>query len=246
MLTKIEAFLYSFVDDYKEHCWKRLIVKSILTLLTVLIFGFIFWKIVFWVLANIEQIVTTIGGILCFFWGLLYLMGKMKKNPPKPPELPEPANNYDPITTNTTYNTLRNDICVILIDLADVIKIRKPTMPSSIDAPTRFDVISNAVIYHFLVVKQSDDFDPSATSAILQNRIEQRLNNNELNGITQRSYFYNGQVFPSIIVDAVQDLGRYAQIDIALASDYYCRYREQRIFENLNRPDSSSFHDRDF
>ena len=62
-----------------------------------------------------------------------------------------------------------------------------------------------------------------------------RLNNNEVEGITQTAYFYNGQVYPSIMVDNVQDLGNYIQIDIAIASEYYCKYRERRIYNNMNQ-----------
>ena len=80
----------------------------------------------------------------------------------------------------------------------------------------------------------------------LQNAIEQRLNNNEVDGITQTAYFYNGQVVPSIMIDNVREMGNYVQIDVAIASDYYCKYRERRIYENMNSSDSANVHDRDF
>ena len=37
------------------------------------------------------------------------------------------------------------------------------------------------------------------------------------------------------MVDNVQDLGNYIQIDIAIASEYYCKYRERRIYNNMNQ-----------
>ena len=80
----------------------------------------------------------------------------------------------------------------------------------------------------------------------MQNAIEQRLNNNEIDGITQTAYFYNGQVFPAIMVDNVREMGNYVQVDVAIASDYYCKYRERRIYENMASGNSSSIYDRDF
>ncbi len=188
--------------------------------------------VVVFIIDHIEKIVVTIGAIGSI---AIIFLNLIPKRTAKPAPLPEPVLEYDPITLETTYRLIRKNICSIVGDVYEIIKVRKPTTLTQMDCPTHYDVVAKAVIYHLLLIKVSEDFDAMSASGILQNAIEQRLNNNELNGITQSSYFYNGQVFPSIMVDAVQDLGRYAQIDMALASDYYCRYREQRIFENLIR-----------
>jgi len=141
---------------------------------------------------------------------------------------------------------LRKNLCSILGDIGDITRLRKPATLSQMDSPTHFDIKSKAVIYHFLALKQSDEIDTFSIVGIIQNAIEQRLNNNEIEGITQMAFFYNGQVYPSIMIDNVQDLGNYVQIDMAIASDFYCKYRERRIYNNMNQSGSIKLHDKDF
>lgn len=62
--------------------------------------------------------------------------------------------------------------------------------------------------------------------------------NNEIEGITQSAFFYNGQTYPSIMVDNVRDVGSYIQVDLAIASEYYCKYRERRIYNNMAQSNS--------
>ena len=244
MIERLKKFFHSFVDDYANRSWVRLATKLVFTILVGGSIAFIIGNIALVIINNIENIVITIGAIFCFIWGISSLM--TKSEPPKTAELPAPALEYDPITLESTYRLLRKTLCSIVGDVSEIIKVRKPTTLSQMDCPTHFDVISKAVIYHLLLTKTSEDFDALGASGILQNAIEQRLNNNEVDGITQTAYFYNGQVVPSIMIDNVREMGNYVQIDVAIASDYYCKYRERRIYENMNSSDSANVHDRDF
>ena len=220
----------SLESDYLEKHWVKLILKILGLIIITVCMALLLGKLAFLILDNIEGIVVTIGAIACFFMILFSFL------PQKQPILPpEPPIDYDPITLESTYNMIRKNLCSVIGDITDIVKLRKPTNLRQMDGPTHYDVIAKAVIYHFLVMKQSDEIDTFSIIGILQNAIEQRLNNNEVEGITQTAFFYNGQVYPSIMVDNVQDLGTYAQIDVAIASEYYCKYRERRIYNNMNQ-----------
>ena len=237
MLERLKKFFYSFAEDYDNHSWVRLATKLVFTILVGGSIAFIIGNIALLIINNIENIVITIGAIFCFIWGISSLM--TKSEPPKTAELPAP-------TLESTYRLLRKTLCSIVGDVNEIIKVRKPTTLSQMDCPTHFDVISKAVIYHLALIKTSEDFDALGASGILQNAIEQRLNNNEVDGITQTAYFYNGQVVPSIMIDNVREMGNYVQVDVAIASDYYCKYRERRIYENMNASNTADVHDHDF
>lgn len=131
-------------------------------------------------------------------------------------------------------------------EVADIVKLRKPASLSQMDAPTHYDVIARVPVYHFLATKLTDDVDLFDLTGILQNTIEQKLNNHELDGIQQTSFFYNGQAYPSLMVDNIRDLGSYVQIDVAIASEHYCRYRENWIYNSISQSGSGRPRDRDF
>ena len=241
MINLIRKMASSLENDYHEKHWAKLILKCLGMIIVGVCMGLLLGKLAFLILDNIEEIVVTIGAIACFF---MILFSFIKSPPPPPPPPPPPE--YDPITLESTYNMIRKNLCSVIGDIADILKLRKPTNLRQMDGPTHYDIVAQAVIYHFLVLKQSNEIDAFSVIGMLQNAIEQRLNNNEVEGITQTAFFYNGQVYPSIMVDNVQDLGTYVQIDIAIASEFYCRYRERRIYNNMNQTGVSKPKDKDF
>lgn len=221
----------SLESDYLEKHWVKLILKILGLIIITVCMGLLLGKLAFLILDNIEGIVVTIGAIACFFMILFSFL------PQRPVKVDPPIGTieHDPITLESTYKMIRKNLCSVIGDIADIARLRQPASLSQMDCPTHYDVVANAVIYHFLVLKQSNEIDTFSIIGILQNAIEQRLNNNEVEGITQTAFFYNGQVYPSIMVDNVQDLGTYVQIDVAIASEYYCKYRERRIYNNMNQ-----------
>ena len=243
MINLITKIANSLENDYHEKQWVKLSLKCLCMIIIGVCMGLLLGKLAFLILDNIEEIVVTIGAIACFF---MILFSFIKSPPPPPPPPPPIPQEFDPITLESTYNMLRKNLCSVIGDIADIIKLRKPANLRQMDGPTHYDIVANAVIYHYLILKQSDGIDAFSVIGILQNAIEQRLNNNEVEGITQTAFFYNGQVYPSIMVDNVQDLGNYVQIDIAIASEYYCKYRERRIYNNMNQTGIIKPKDKDF
>lgn len=242
MINLYTKIVSSLIKDYNNKLWWKLILKLLGLLTVVICMGFLLGKIAFLIIEHIEGIVVSIGAIFCFFAILFNFLPKRQ-----PETVPEVSiMEYDPITLEATYKIIRKNLCSVLGDISDITRLKKPATLSQLDAPTHFDIKSKAVIYHFLTLKQSEEIDTFSIIGILQNAFEQRLNNNEMDGITQTVFFYNGQVYPSIMIDNVQDLGTYIQIDIAIASEYYCKYRERRIFNNMNQTGISKPKDKDF
>ncbi len=243
MIVLLESIFDSIEENYENSEWMKFILKIIALLVVLTCVGLVLLAVIIFIIEHIEKIVITVGAIGSI---AIIFLSLFPKRVPKPLALPEPVFEYDPITLETTYRLIRKNLCSIIADVCEVIKVRKPTSLSQMDGPTHFDVVSQAVIYHYLVPKASGDFDTFEAIGILQNAIEQRLNNNEVEGITQTAFFYNGQVFPSIMVDNIRDLGNYIQINVAIASEYYCKYRERRIYENMNSSVCQKINDRDF
>lgn len=232
MFQFFKQLYYSLKENYYNKRWGILILKISAILILTICTGIVIFIIASAIINNIEHIIITIGSIGCI--AVIFLNFFKKKEPA--PALPDNSiMEYDPITLESTYKMLRKNLCSVIGDVSEIAKLKKPSALSQMDAPTHFDIVSKCAIYHFLALKQTEEIDTFSMIGILQNAIEQRLNNNEMEGITQTAFFYNGQAYPSIMVDNVQDVGNYIQVDIAIVSEYYCKYRERRIYNSMNQ-----------
>ncbi len=244
MLILLEKMIASIQNDFYNKHWVWFILKLLISIVGLICMGLLLGKITVLIIYNIESIVVTIGAIFIFFMLLAQFIPKRTEKPVVQPE--STTIEFDPITLETTYSLIRKNLCSILGDVAEIIKIRKPGTLSQMDSPTHYTIVSNAVIYHYLAVKTADEVDIFNAIGILQNALEQRLNNNEVEGITQTHFLYKSQAYPSLMVDNIKDTGVYVQIDIAIASEYYCKYRERRIYNNMNRSGVIRPQDKDF
>lgn len=243
MLNLIKKVYDSLDNDCNNKHWWRFIFKLLSIILVAASMGLLLFSIAIVIINNIENIVITIGAIGCFF---AIIFGKFSQKRVDSPQQDNTMMEYDPITLENTYKIVRKCLCNVLCEVSDIIKVRKPASLSQMDAPIHYDVVAKAPIYHFLATKLTNDVDLFNLEGILQNTIEQKLNNHELDGMPQMSYFYNGQAYPALMVDNVRELGNYIQIDIAIASEHYCKYRERRIYNNMSQSDSDRPTDREF
>lgn len=194
------------------------------------------------IMDNFNKIATLIGSGILLISLLLYIF-------PKKEPILEPPNevlNHDPNILENTYEMVRNHVCTVLNEVGDVVKLRKPATLSQLDAPNHHDIIGNTPIYHYLALKQTNEFDIFNTTGIIQNRINQKLNNQELDGITQTSIFYNGASYPTLMVDNIRDLGQWVQIDMALSTPLYIQHRQRRIYNTLEQNKQLTPRDKDF
>lgn len=200
----------------------------------------------------IEYIAIGIGGVLAIIWGIYFILSKFKDlfnkkdNTPPQPNTPTTVH-YDPVTLENTYKLLRAGLCTVVGEIGELINVRKPASYTQLDAPTNYTIVANAPIYHLLLNKIGTECDTYEVHGILQTVIEQKLNNFAFPGISQSTFFYNSQAYPLIMIDDVKDLGQFIQVDMALANEYYCRYREQKLFKSVNAsPINVELDDTDF
>jgi len=232
-------------DLFNEKKFWKLILHILLILFCLFSFAMVVSGILYLVSANWEAITTAVG---CIVIVALFLIGLFPKKEAVS-ALPESTQaSYDPVFLNSTYNLLRTNMVSVLAEVADMLHLRIPSTPSQIEAPVHYDIVNNAAIFHFLCGKQESSvkIDPFEAIGIIQNVLERRLNGHELMGINQTTTFYNGMAYPAIMVDNVQDLGRYIQIDIAITNDNYLRYRTNRLYCNVNDSNTSNPYDRNF
>lgn len=247
IVNDINVYVESMCKDVENKKWARAIVKLVaLVVVSVCMVLCLIWLVTL-VYEYIDYIIIVVGGIACIIALFRSLASnKQVKQEKSSLQTQQSFMQYDPITLENTYKLVRAGMCYVIGELADVIGVRKPASHSQMDAPTHFDIVANVPIYHILVAKMTSKNDTYTIMGILQNAIEQKLNNNEFNGIAQAVFFYNGQAYPSIMVDKVLDCGNMLQIDIAIASEYYCKYREQRIYNSLNTSNTGIVHDKEF
>lgn len=236
-INDILKMLYSIDADIEQKKWVRGIVKCLLLVIvgacTVLC---ILWFIAF-LFNHIDYVIIVVGGI----GSIILLIRSALPERPKQREKAvyikknESMIGYDTITLESTYKRIREGMFHIITETADLIGVKKPTSSSQMDAPTHYDIISNVPVYHLLVAKIGGENDVYTIMGLLQNVLEQKLNDNEFNGISQTVFFHNGQAYPSIMIDNVRNLGNMLQIDVVIVSGHYCRYRERRMHEQINK-----------
>lgn len=232
-------------DLFNEKKFWKLTMHAFLMLFGLFSLTTVLSGILYLLSANWETITTAVG---CIVIVALFVLGFFPKKKAAP-ALPEATQTgYDPVFLNSTYNLLRTNMVSILAETADMLHLRIPSTPSQIEAPVHHDIVSNAAIFHFLCGKQEPSVktDPFEAMGIIQSVLERRLNNRELMGITQTTTFYNGMAYPAIMVDGVQDLGRYIQIDVAITNESYLRYRTTRLYSNMNDSNVFNPYDRNF
>lgn len=237
VIKDIIKIIYSIDSDINQKKWGRGIAKCLL----LVIVGVCTVLCVLWFIAllynHIDYVIIVVGGIGSI---ILIIRSALPERPKQREEVvriqkSENTMEYDTITLESTYKRIREGMFHIIIEIADLIGVKKPASFSQMDAPTHYDIISNVPVYHLLVAKTGSENDVYTVMGLLQNVLEQKLNNNEFNGISQTVFFYNGQAYPSIMIDNVRNLGNMLQIDVVIVSGHYCRYRERRIHEQLNK-----------
>ncbi len=232
----------SLNDDFNNQNWMKFALKILGLLIAVSCLIFVIGVIILNIAYNIEAIMLLIGFAIMGYGMISEIFSQKAKI-----SIPQETSSleYDPTLLEKLIQCYEK-LMYNSWEIAEIAKLRRPVSLSQMDAPVHYDIISKVPIYHFLVLKQSRDIDPFCLTGILQNAIEQKINNHELDGISQTTYFYNGQIYPILMVDNVRDLGQYVQIDMAIVNDFYCKYRNSRIYNSMNYSNNTQHTDKDF
>ena len=152
---------------------------------------------------------------------------------------------YNPAFLEDTYSMLLTNICPIIMEKADIMQVQKIKASYELESPIHYTV-KGFVLYHILIGKINENVDTQKVLEILQNAISKKLSNPGFIGIGEAYYLYNGRALPRIMVDNVQDLGNFVQVDIVITDDTYCQYYIQRLQNKISKASTSKPRDRDF
>lgn len=236
--------IYEFINNLfisKKYIAFSLVLLGIIFALSCSIFAF--YMVAVLIFNHFIEIVTVLGTIFLIISGIIGLFSKNSTVSEPEPSIIE----HDPIILESTYSLIRRNMAIIVADVSDLIKIKKPATLMQMDAPSHYDVVGNVPIYHYLFYKLEEKADVDVILGILQTTITQRLECNSFDGITQSRFLYESASYPSIMVDNVVDIGNFVQVDIAVVSASYCSYRKKRIYNAMsNGYTNSNIKDRDF
>lgn len=136
---------------------------------------------------------------------------------------------------NTNYSVIRQCLFDVLADTAENIGLVKPKQLNEINSNNRHFPKGNIVVYQFFLTKQGDSVDIAGIRQILQNRIEQRLDESELNGITKKINVVNGQAFYILQIESISESGKLVIVNLAWATDAFCQRTFNRLTNNFER-----------
>ena len=234
--------------EFSLYCLLTLLVSMLVILATAGVLSFFAY--------NFEAILTIVGG-----YGLVYVFFHEWRKSKKEEKLREEERcitilnrqreenaETEKALLESNYIIVRKCFHSVIMDIADHVHLKKPTSLSELDSPSRMVSKGNVTMYQFVALKTSQEMNPAVIKDVLQTRMTQKLSSNEIAGLSQTTYIYEGQAFPLLCIDEVVDIGNYIQIDLAWASESYCRLIQDRklaYFEG-QRVSNLSIKDKDF
>lgn len=244
----IEKICYSYINDWEKRRYLSLFLKSVALIIALVCTAYLLAVVLLLIVTYKETIAEVIGMVVCIGILILGFGASKKKKDTKEEDMDQAMYfSFDPVVLESTYYMIRNNIGMILCETADLLKLRKPAVPSQMDLPTHCDIIWKTPIYHLMVRKTDEDIDVDEIKGILQTTIQQKADNHELDGIPANStVFCNGMKYPILMVDAVRDRGDWVQIDLAITTNDYIKYRDKCIYDQIARYDRAVTKDKDF
>lgn len=232
-----------FLQLYKEKKYVKFSLLLLGALLALSSSIFVIYVVIILIYNNFIEIITVLGTIFIIISAVIGLFNQKKIIPETETSIME----YDPIILESTYSLIRKNFAVIVSEVSEVIKLKKPATLMQMDAPSHYDIVGNVPIYHYLFYKLTEKADIDIIMGVLQTTITQRLESHSFEGITQSRYLYDSASYPAILIDNVIDTGNFIQVDVAIASEAYCRHRKQRIYNTINSGTRhSNISDKDF
>lgn len=232
--------------DIKNKKWLKFIAKFIAYLAAGGCAGYTIGVIIELLIKYRENIVFGFGALLILIvFGFGFTVDKPKKEVPVSPENNAILIDFDIEYVESTYKKLRFVLFYLLLEEADILKLRKPASPSQLDAPVHYDVFGvNTIIYHYLVFK-AGEVNCDEILRFLEKSLDDKLSNYEVDGF-QPDVLCGGIAYPSIIIDSVREAGEFVQINLVIPTDEYLRHRQRQLYRRMITSSQTSFKDKDF
>lgn len=141
-----------------------------------------------------------------------------------------------------SYNVVRECLYLVLRDVADSLKLVKPTSISSIDSPYHIIDKGNYILLRYICQK-SGVCDVDTAKRVINERFRQKLSEGEFPAVQEKMVLFEGRYYPIFIVDSVTDIDNYVNIDIAICTEDYCLHLRNK---ELSSTKPFDFNDRDF
>lgn len=248
MKSLYEKIISSVLAYYEQKKYGLLLVILLEILCILLAIGLLMYRLVFFVRDNYETIVfmLTILGLI-IYWINTYRSKRSTIVKAKKQEIQLKMEQEQKAIAESNYGFVQQIIFQLLCELCSSLGIEKPITLSSIESPTHYYQISDVTYYQFLSNK-THEVDIVVIKEIMQKRINQKLNAMEFSGITQSCYFYEGVVYPSVLIDKVADMNTYIQFDVVITNEKYCKdlfIRNQLKYQD-RKPNNININDKDF
>lgn len=234
------------MEQFKEKLldlWERFrrsltignILLFILIVLAILAGGaliiWISYKLLVFITLNIDLLI--LGGTLfgCFaYW--LHTRNKAKRQlyAQQQKEQQSIDEERERKRSEDAYLMLRQIIYLVLNDTCHITRLPRITTLSSLDSPTRYVKANGYHTFMYLVAKDTSSMDINYIKEILNTRLQQGLNAQEFEGLTQKTYIHSSsRIYPIICIHKIIDMSSYLQIDVCIAGKNYADYVERSM-----------------
>lgn len=224
--------------SWEQRNWKKLV--GTIALLGV-VAGVLIWlgvKLVSFVAVRFEIIMLIVGGYASlWYWLSTKRADKQKKLAEQQAQESEAAEQLKRLRAEKNYAIIAETLFTILLHTSNVLQLHQPDSPQRLHSPGRILTGDTFVKYRYQVLKNTPTVDVRLIQEVLQKEIDSRVATKEI-GLSNGSYSYHGNLYSIYQVVAVQEIGNYCNIDLAIADDVVCAYLENCAYIELERQES--------
>ena len=146
------------------------------------------------------------------------------------------------IAAETSYNVVRECLYLVLRDTAESLKLVTPASMSAIDSPYHIVEKGDYILLRYICQKNGL-CDVDTAKNVLNERFRQKLSENEFPTVKEKTFLFEGRYYPIFLVDSVNDIDNYVNIDIAICNEsYFLHLRNKELSLTLTQ----NFNDADF
>lgn len=145
------------------------------------------------------------------------------------------------------YELAREILFHTLKDISEILGILMPSKYDDLNSHEKTVKKGKIFINRYVVLKRKP-IDPIEVRETVQFRLSQKFYNLDFSGIDQKAYIYEGNPYPLLMVEAVQEHGNQLHIDLVWVNERYCKLLNSRLIarqmDRIN--DNKIIEDKDF
>lgn len=126
------------------------------------------------------------------------------------------------------YELAREILFHTLKDISEILGILMPSKYDDLNSHEKTVRKSKIYINRYVVLKRKP-IDPIEVKETIQFKLSQKFFNLDFPGIDQKSYIYEGNPYPLLMVEDVQEHGNQLHIDVVWVNERYCKLLNSRL-----------------